>query len=121
MVIGGSHISSSVVRPQLSTRPGVDWQRPMATTLKYLTASIKSNAKREEKNVGKEEQKRTTKEGEKIKGKAKTIDFYVLFNWGIFVFVFSIHIQTKFIFCGKFQLYIKGCVRVCVPVCVLGG
>lgn len=54
--------------------------------------------KRREKTWGKKNKNERQKGGEKekIKGKAKTIDFHVLFNWGIFVFVFvcSIHIQN---------------------------
>lgn len=30
-VVGDIHMSSIVVRPFVSTRPGVDWQRPIAT------------------------------------------------------------------------------------------
>lgn len=30
-VVGEIHMSSMVVRPRVSTSPGVDWQRPMAT------------------------------------------------------------------------------------------
>lgn len=52
--------------------------------------------KGKEKTWGKKNKKERQKGGEKekIKGKAKTIDFHVLFNWGIFVFVCSIHIQN---------------------------
>lgn len=39
-------MSSNVVRPSLSTKPGVDWHRPIATVLKYLT--IFPNTKRED-------------------------------------------------------------------------
>lgn len=30
-VVGEIHMSSMVVRPRVSTNPGVDWQRPIAT------------------------------------------------------------------------------------------